>query len=333
MGAILAQPDHLLALVGVTGGTGARAVLGLLDVGFAPSQLRVLSRSPLQPSCEALAAIGVQVVHADLDDEDSLPQALQGVTAVYCHSTVGDTAKLETAEVERARTLAAAAAACGTVKLLVYNSAATTNKCPRVDRSRQKQDAEEVFRSQPGLPCTMLRATLFMEEFWKKYGDASVCLRSPMVATSTALPVCSNWGRCASSRAHTHSPRHDRVSSKGKFPFAVPPTTPIYLASVRDMGRLAGTCFCAPETFAGRVINVASDVRTPEQVALPIPTCIHHHPPVMYTVIATCRHSAQLLANATDPVPILSSCFCSQIAAAFGEAQRAVVVHTNPILL
>ena len=215
MGAILAQPDHLLALVGVTGGTGARAVLGLLDVGFAPSQLRVLSRSPLQPSCEALAAIGVQVVHADLDDEDSLPQALQGVTAVYCHSTVGDTAKLETAEVERARTLAAAAAACGTVKLLVYNSAATTNKCPRVDRSRQKQDAEEVFRSQPGLPCTMLRATLFMEEFWKKYGDASVCLRSPMVATSTALPVCSNWGRCASSRAHTHSPRHDRVSSKG----------------------------------------------------------------------------------------------------------------------
>mmetsp|Transcript_3833 Transcript_3833/g.10635 ORF Transcript_3833/g.10635 Transcript_3833/m.10635 type:complete len:121 (-) Transcript_3833:288-650(-) len=52
------------------------------------------------------------------------------------------------------------------------------------------------------------------------------------------------------------------------------------------MGRLAGTCFCAPETFAGRVINVASDVRTPEQIA-----------------------------------------------AAFGEAQRAVVVHTNPILL
>lgn len=60
--------------------------------------------------------------------------------------------------------------------------------------------------------------------------------------------------------------------AKGKFPFNVPPTKPIFLTSVRDMGRLAGMCIRAPDKYARRTIDVASDVRTTKQVNEHAPT-------------------------------------------------------------
>mmetsp|Transcript_16832 Transcript_16832/g.54814 ORF Transcript_16832/g.54814 Transcript_16832/m.54814 type:complete len:378 (+) Transcript_16832:60-1193(+) len=220
----------VVVVVGATGGTGLRAIRGFLDVGYEPGQLRVLTRSPDKPACLALKGIGVQVVAADLDDSATLAPALRGATSIYCHSTADDTHKLEAAEMERARSLAAAAVACGTVRLLVYNSAAQTNACPRVDQIAQKHQVEAIFRAQTQLPCTVLRASLFMEELWKRHTRPSIV-------------------------------------AKGKFPFNVPPTKPIFLTSVRDMGRLAGMCIRAPDKYARRTIDVASDVRTTKQIA------------------------------------------------------------------
>ena len=37
-----------LLVVGASGGTGSRALRGLLDVGYEPAQLRVLTRDPLK---------------------------------------------------------------------------------------------------------------------------------------------------------------------------------------------------------------------------------------------------------------------------------------------
>ena len=55
---------------------------------------------------------------------------------------------------------------------------------------------------------------------------------------------------------------------KGTYPFSVPPERPVYLTSVRDMGRLAGTCLAAEAPPpGGSTFNVASDVLTPVQLA------------------------------------------------------------------
>lgn len=192
----------VVVVVGATGGTGLRAIRGFLDVGYEPGQLRVLTRSPDKPACLALKGVGVQVVAADLDDSATLAPALRGATSIYCHSTADDTHKLETAEMERARSLAAAAVACGTVRLLVYNSAAQTNACPRVDRIAQKHQVEAIFRAQTQLPCTVLRASLFMEEFWKRKALASNAPRPRPCLSLCRIPQM----RMASTPAARHLP-------------------------------------------------------------------------------------------------------------------------------
>ena len=73
----LAAPAPIL-LVGVTGGTGASLVHGLLASGVAPSQLRALTRSPHGAAARTLADLGVQPVAGDLDDPSCLPDVLHG---------------------------------------------------------------------------------------------------------------------------------------------------------------------------------------------------------------------------------------------------------------
>jgi len=57
---------------------------------------------------------------------------------------------------------------------------------------------------------------------------------------------------------------------KGAYPFSLPSDRPVYLTSVRDMGRLAAACILAEGGAAaapsGRV-NVASDVLTPLEMS------------------------------------------------------------------
>ena len=103
-----ARPPKVL-LIGVTGGTGQRAVRGLLDSGLPASALHVMSRDPQKPESRALAdKLGVALVRADLEDETSLRSALDGsgFTALYVHGTTGDTKSIDTSEVPRARRLA-----------------------------------------------------------------------------------------------------------------------------------------------------------------------------------------------------------------------------------
>ena len=55
---------------------------------------------------------------------------------------------------------------------------------------------------------------------------------------------------------------------RGSYPFSLPLDRPVYLTSVRDMGRLAGTCLARPPPAAtGRKINVASDLLNPALMA------------------------------------------------------------------
>lgn len=245
--AALTPPPHArLLVVGASGGTGSRALRGLLDVGYEAGQLRVLTRDPSKASLEPHRALGIELWAADLDDPRTLEGAGDGCSGCYVHSTAGDTKQLDTGEVRRARHLAQSLRASG-VAHVVYNSAAA-EPTHSVVRISQKHDVEEVFASEFGLPATCLRANLFMEELWKSY---------------TRPPIL-----------------------KGKYPFSLPSDRPIYLTSVRDMGRLAGACLAADGDSVpaagsgGRRLNVASEVSTPAGMAEAFATaqgapCIH----------------------------------------------------------
>ena len=58
-GALRAPSPGKIAVIGASGGTGQRAVLGLLDDPslLKPSDLRVLSRDPSKPACSALRRV------------------------------------------------------------------------------------------------------------------------------------------------------------------------------------------------------------------------------------------------------------------------------------
>ena len=221
--------DGPILIVGATGGTGVRALQGLLDVGYKPSQMRLLTRNPnkLKP---LIQKFGFQTCKIDLDDcsSNELKEALVDCVGCYIHSTSSDTTTLDTLEEARARTLAKAIKESSPDCHVVYNSAAGEPE-HGVKRIQQKQDVEKVFFKEfKGVPFTSLRANLFMEELWKKYTRPAIL--------------------------------------NGKFPFSVPPDRQIYLVSVRDMGKLAGTCI-ANEIEIGNVINVAGDVLSAQQMA------------------------------------------------------------------
>jgi uncharacterized protein YbjT (DUF2867 family) len=51
---------------------------GLLASGISSASLRVLARSPTGKGAQALATRGVNVVSGDLDDEESVRNAIKG---------------------------------------------------------------------------------------------------------------------------------------------------------------------------------------------------------------------------------------------------------------
>jgi uncharacterized protein YbjT (DUF2867 family) len=216
-----------ILLIGVTGGTGGNVIKGFLEQGV--NNLRVITRKidPNRPVLSKLIAAGVEIVEADLDDENSLPAAFTGISSVYCHGTAADSAKPDPKEVERAYRLAQAAKNSG-IKHFVYNSAGGVDRNSGVSHIEQKYKVEQILKA-AGLPTTMLRACLFMEEFWKKYTRPSIL--------------------------------------KGSFPFSIPKDKPLHLITTKDMGRVAAYVIKHPEKYIGREIELAGDVLTPQQLA------------------------------------------------------------------
>jgi uncharacterized protein YbjT (DUF2867 family) len=74
-------------VIAVTGSTGAqgggliRAILAHPESGFTA---RAITRNPDSDQAKALAALGVEVVKADLDDEASLVRAFDGAYGAFC---------------------------------------------------------------------------------------------------------------------------------------------------------------------------------------------------------------------------------------------------------
>ena len=145
-----AASNHKILVVGATGGTGPRALAGLLDAGWRPDQIRLLSRrSELPPPFQAF-----DTVQADLDClDDRLRAACGGMTTrrqtsviigCYVHSTSSDTARLDTAEVARAQNLARALGKNKHMRHVVFNSAAGEAD-HGVVRIAQKHELEGVF--------------------------------------------------------------------------------------------------------------------------------------------------------------------------------------------
>lgn len=213
-------------LIGVTGGTGGNVVRGFLEQGV--TNLCAITRKIdlNRPSLSKIDDAGVELIEANLDDDNSLAAAFAGISHVYCHATSADSAKPNPLEIERAKRVAQVAKNAN-IKHFVYNSAGGADRNSGISHIEQKYQVEQILK-QTGLPTTMLRACLFMEEFWKKYTRPSIL--------------------------------------QGRFSFSIQPNRPLHLITTKDMGRVAAYVMKHPDKYIGAEIELAGDVLTPKQM-------------------------------------------------------------------
>jgi uncharacterized protein YbjT (DUF2867 family) len=74
----------IIAVVGATGAQGGSLVRSLLADPSGRFAVRAITREPKSEAAQQLARLGAEVVHADIDDQESLEQAFAGVHGAFC---------------------------------------------------------------------------------------------------------------------------------------------------------------------------------------------------------------------------------------------------------
>ena len=166
----------IIAVVGATGAQGGglvRAILADRDGRFA---VRALTRHKDSDKARALAAEGVEVVSADLDDQASLERAFAGAYGAFCLTNFWEHFSPEK-ELAQAGNLARAAKAAG-LEHVIWSTLEDTrrwvplgdNRMPtlmgkyKVPHFDAKGEADEVFRRE-GVPTTFLLTAFYWDNF------------------------------------------------------------------------------------------------------------------------------------------------------------------------
>jgi uncharacterized protein YbjT (DUF2867 family) len=165
----------VIAVVGATGAQGGglvRAILADPKGGFA---CRAITRDLNKDSAQALAAMGAEVVKADLDDVESLKKAFGGAHGAYCVTNFWEHFSGER-EKTQAKNMAEAAQTAG-VQHLIWSTLEDTRKLMspsdtrmpmlqekyRVPHFDAKAEADAYFA---GLPVTYLVASFYWDNLY-----------------------------------------------------------------------------------------------------------------------------------------------------------------------
>jgi len=116
----------ILTVIGATGAQGGSVVNQALKDG--KYKVRAITRNVNSDKAKALASRGVEVVAADVNDEQSLTKAFEGSTAIYAITdffepfAAGGPEKAMKVELEQGKKLADAAAKTSTLKHLIWST-------------------------------------------------------------------------------------------------------------------------------------------------------------------------------------------------------------------
>ncbi|MEV6286139.1 NmrA/HSCARG family protein [Kribbella sp. NPDC051770] len=238
-----------IAVIGATGAQGGGLVRAILADSTGEFAVRAVARDPQSAKALELAAAGAEVVAGDLDDEESLRKAFDGVygafvvTNYFAQRTEAEVAARSAAdmELEQAGNAARAARDAG-VEHVIWSTLVDTrphfgdtDRVPTLDDGRYKvphfdakSEADELFR-QSGVPTTFLQTTLFYENL-----------------TSDLGPV-----RDENNRLVLTLPMDD---------------APLNAIAVGDIGLTALGIFRRTDEYTGRTIAIGGDKLTGQQI-------------------------------------------------------------------
>ncbi len=150
--------DKLVLVTGATGHQGGASLKHLHDLGF---PVRALTRNPDDPKARALIGKGAEVVRGDLEDEESLRRAIDGVYAI--HSVQNWRNSDMEGEVRQGTHLADAAKRVR-LSQFVYSSVASADQNTGIPHFDSKFRVEEHIRN-TGMRHTIIRPVFFMENW------------------------------------------------------------------------------------------------------------------------------------------------------------------------
>lgn len=149
--------DKLILISGATGKQGGAGARELLKAGW---KIRAMTRKPESDAARELAALGAEIVRADLDDEASITRALQGAWGALAVQNTWE-AGVELEE-QQGKRFAHAAKKAG-VQHLVYQSVGSAHRATGIPHFDNKWRIEKEIESLQFPSHVILRPVFFME--------------------------------------------------------------------------------------------------------------------------------------------------------------------------
>ncbi|MBX7084449.1 MAG: NmrA/HSCARG family protein [Nannocystaceae bacterium] len=191
--------ERTIVITGATGNQGGAVTRELIGKGF---RLRAVTRKPDGDAAKALAAQGVDLVTADLDDEASLAKAFEGAWGLFAVQNTWE-AGVEREETQGKR-VAKVAKQVG-VQHFVYTSVGSAHLSTGIPHFDNKARVEATVTSL-GFPShVIMRPVFFMENLlspWFLHGDKLVSALQP--TTKVQMVAVQDIGKLGA-RAFTHA--------------------------------------------------------------------------------------------------------------------------------
>ena len=204
----------VISVVGATGAQGGGLVRAILNDVNGPFKVRALTRDVNAEKAKALAALGAEIVTADVDDVESLKRAFAGAHGVFCVTFFWAHFSPEK-EMAEARAMAQAAKHAG-VEHVIWSTLEDTrkwiplsdNRMPtlmgkyKVPHFDSKGEANAVF-TQLGVPTTFLLTSFYWENLIyfgmgpKKGPDGKLAITFPMGDERLPSMASEDIGKCA----------------------------------------------------------------------------------------------------------------------------------------
>ncbi len=208
------ENKKIIAVVGATGSQGSglvRAIASDPNCGFTA---RALTRDVNSAKAKELAALGAEVVAADVNDPASLERVFRGAHGAYCVTFFWEHFSPET-ELAQARAMAEAAKQAG-VRHVIWSTLEDTRKWVPLTDDRMptlqgkykvphfdaKGEADGIFR-ELGVPTTFLATSFYWDNLIhfgmgpKKGPDGTLAFTLPMGDKKLPGIAAEDIGKCA----------------------------------------------------------------------------------------------------------------------------------------
>lgn len=208
------MPKKIIAILGATGAQGGGLAHAILNDKNSEFSVRAITRDTESDKAKVLASLGAEVVAGDIDDPESMKQALKGAYGAYFVTFFWAHFSPEK-EYNEAKYLVQAAKEAG-LKHVIWSTLEDTRKWVPLDDDRMptlqgkykvphfdaKGEADQLFID-AGVPVTFLRASFYWDNFIyfgsgpKKGPDGKLYITFPIDDKKMAGIAAEDIGKCA----------------------------------------------------------------------------------------------------------------------------------------